>query len=224
MRRYVVVLIVLLTVLSTNLFSEQVSSRRAMLYSALIPGLGEYSQGNTTRGSVFMTVEVLTILAYLRLDKEIGWKQKTYENYAYVYANVPKGSLDSYYRFIGQYQNSDIYNSEWDMYLRNRFLIYENDPETYRYYRDQILITGDEEWDWGSSEKFYRYRELRKEKQQLDIYINFTIGAAVLNRLISVIDTAIISKGTKGDNTLSNLKIIPDPLRQGHSLVYEYKF
>ena len=225
MRKLAVLALLLLVVFASDLSAQQMSAKKSMLLSALVPGLGEYSQGNNVRGTIFLTAEVLTILSYLRLDKEIEWKQRSFEQYANRNAGIPLGSSDSYYRIVGKYQSSDVYNSEWEQYLRNRFIIYENDPEAYAYYREQIFIPEEDSWDWSSSDKFIRYRELRKEKQQMEIYINFSIGAAVLNRLISVIDTAVISKGNqKSSNTLSNLKVIPDPERLGHSLVYEYKF
>lgn len=208
-----------------NLFAETVSTRRAMLYSALVPGLGEMYLSEYTRGGIFLGAEVLIMASYFRLNKEVDWKIRSYELYANRYADVSLGSSDSYYRLINNYISSEQYNAEIELYLRNRYIVYENNPELYNYYRDRYLISEEDGWEWDSREVWLAYREIRREKQKLEILANFAIGAAVLNRLISVIDSALIARSVNRQSTvLTNLSVEPDFAKKGYMVSYEFKF
>ncbi len=226
MKKTVLILIVtLILVSSSNLFSEQVSVRKAMLYSALVPGLGEMYLSDYTRAGIFLGAEILIIASYLQLNREVDWKTNSYQLYAYRYADVPVGGSDSYYRLINSYISSEQYNAEIELYFRNRFIVYEYNPQMYNYYLDLYLISDEDAWEWASRENWLAYRELRREKQRLEIYTNFAIGAAVLNRLISVIDSAILAKKVNRERTvLSQLSIEPDFIKKGYMISYEFKF
>jgi len=80
-------------------------------------------------------------------------------------------------------------------------------------------------WDWENNKNWNRYRDLRRDKQDYEIYANFALAAAILNRIVSVIDSAISIKNfNKHNNILSNLSIDPDWKNRGIRINYEYKF
>ena len=225
--------LLILLFLSSNLSAQieydnlpqQVSTSKAMLYSALIPGAGEMYLENYTRGAIFLGAEILIIASYFRLSKEADWKVNSYMKYAENFADVPLNSGESYYRLINSYISSDEYNREIEQYLRNRYIVYEYRPDLYEYYRNEWMISDDESWEWESRDNWLEYRGIRRDKQQLDILTNFAIGAAVINRVISVIDSALISRNINRDRTLlSNIELKPDFRRRGYMLSYEFKF
>jgi len=226
MRKTVLILLTsLILIASSNLFGEQVSVRKAMLYSALVPGLGEMYLSDYTRAGIFLGTEILIIASYIQLNREVDWKTNSYQLYANRYADVPMGGNDSYYRLINSYISSEQYNTEIELYFRNRFIIYEYNPQMYNYYLNLYMISDEDAWEWESRDNWLAYRELRREKQRLEIYANFAIGAAVLNRLISVIDSAILAKRVNRERTaLSNLSIEPDFIKKGYMISYEFSF
>jgi hypothetical protein len=215
-------------ILSTSLsmlYSQEKSTAKAALYSAILPGMGEMYLGDRTRGSIFLGAEILIVLSYFRLNQEVDWKTNSYMHYAHRYADVPFGSDDDYYRLINNYVSSDVYNADIERYYRNRYIVYEYNPELYNLYRNRFLITGDDAWDWENRSNWLKYRDLRQDKQRLEIMANFAIGAAVLNRIISVVDTALLARRNKRTtNGLSNIRIEPDLNRIGYSVHYEFKF
>lgn len=216
---------VILLSLPGLLFSEEVSARRAMMYSALVPGLGEMYLGEHTRGAVFMGAEVLIMFAYFRLNKEVDWKTNSYRQFADRYAGISSNYGEDYYRLINSYISSDQYNSEIELYLRNRYIIWEYNPELYDYYMQQYMISDEDSWEWESREKWLRYREIRRDKQSLEILSNFALGAALLNRIISIVDSAILARNINRESTiLSNLRLEPDIRRNGCFLSYEFNF
>jgi hypothetical protein len=207
------------------LFSEQVSARKAMLYSALVPGLGELSLEDHTRGALFIGAEILILASYFRINKEIDWKTNSYQQYANRYAGVTINSGDDYYRLINDYISSEQYNSEIEMFYRNRYIVYEYNPDLYYYYLDRYMISEEEAWNWESRNTWLRYREIRREKQSLEILANFALGAAFVNRLISIIDTALLARRINRESSLlSNIRLEPDIKRKGCILSYEIEF
>lgn len=233
LKSVLIIVIILLTsslMLAENLFlndsgTETVSARRAMLYSAFLPGLGEMYLQEYTRGAILMGAEFLVLAAYFRLGREVDWKTNSYKQYAFRFADVPIDAGEDYYRLINNYVSSEVYNSEIELWLRNRFIIYEHKPDEYNYYRNLYMISEEDSWEWESSENWLRFRELRREKQRLEIYANFALGAAVVNRLISVIDSAILARKINRERTvLSNIHLEPDFRRKGYILSYEFNF
>lgn len=209
------------------------STGKAMLLSAVLPGAGQMYLGRTTRAGIFLGAETTIILSYLRLNNEVEWKKNTYMLHAERYADVPVNSPDSRYRFIADYVSSDNYNAEVIRYFRNLYLIHNYDPDLYRESLDRYLVPDDEAWHWENRESWLRYREIRREKQEFEIFTNFALGALVLNRLVSVIDTAIIGRSINRSpadsedsysTILSDLYFKPDYLRNGISLHYNYRF
>ena len=227
MKKYLLlfIAIVLVTQVCGSQLSNQLSTGKAALYSAMIPGLGELYIGNSTRAGIFLGAELLIVLSYLRIHQETEWKTNSYMQYASRYAGVEIPAEDSYYRLISNYVSSDVYNAEVERYYRNRCIVYEYRPELYDLYTSRFMITGADAWTWESTDNWLRYREIRRDKQRLEILGNFAIGAAVLNRLVSVIDTALLAKkGNSAVNSFSNFTIQPDFERIGYRVNYEFKF
>ena len=100
-----------------------------------------------------------------------------------------------------------------------------NDPQSYEEYLEKYLIPEDMEWDWENNKNWYKYKDLRHVKQDYEIYSNFTLAAAILNRIVSAIDSALSAKklNEKG-KYLGKLSFQPDWNKKGMIINYEYKF
>jgi len=220
MHRFLLVLLVL--VLLTPVMAQTVSVRRAVFYSALVPGLGEMYAGNTNKGAFFVGVEAAILFGSYRLEQERDWKIDDSQRYAEVYAGVPEGSSDDVYRRIQSYYCSDDYNEQYLRDGRNYYLIYKNDPDAYDEYVAANIYTGDETWEWQSEETWRHYQTLRKEKQDLEVYAKFAFGAMLVNRVISIVDAARTARAH--NRYVGSLSVQPDVRRSGFSLNYEYRF
>ena len=218
-------IILLLLLFSINLFGQNVSVRKAMLYSAIVPGLGEIYIKDYNKAAVFLTVEAAIILSYFRLEAETNWATNSYKQFAYSIADIPKDREDSYYQLIQDFKSSESYNKGIIRDARNYFLIYKNDPLGYEEYLEKYLIPEDMEWDWENNKNWFKYKDLRRDKQNFEIYTKFTLAAVILNRIISVIDSGVSAKKlNKESKYLGKLSFQPDWNKKGIKINYEYKF
>ncbi len=220
-----ILLLLLLTILFTNLTAEAKSTRKAMLFSAVLPGMGELYTDNYSRAATFLVLEAATWFAYFRLKSERQWALNSYKDFAHSIAGVPKDSKDWYYQLLQDYPSSENYNESIIRDARNYYLIYLNDPVAYEEYLNKYLIPEDKTWDWENNRNWYKFRDLRRDKQNMEIYMKFAFAAAVINRFVSVIDSAVMAKRfNKSQKNLGTLQIYPDLVNVGFKVNYEIKF
>ena len=196
-----------------------------MFFSAILPGSGELYAKNYNKAAGFFCAEITIILSYFRLKDETDWAINSYKQFAFSNAEVSQNEDDSYYQLIQNYRSSDIYNSNILRDARNYFLIYKNDPEGYENYLQKNLISQDQEWDWGTDENWVRYKKMRYDKQNLEIYTKFTFAAAILNRVVSFVDAAVTArKHNNSVEKIGSFHVDPDWQKKGMKIYYEYKF
>lgn len=211
--------------LSNVLNGEGLSARKAIMGSAIIPGYGQFYTGNLTKAGIHLTSEILIISSYLKLGSEIDNVTRFYKQYAQNYADVQGRRPDAYYQMIQNYRSSESYNSQVILAARNWFLIYRNDPESYYAYLENNLISPEDAWEWRSDRHWQFYRNKRNDKQQMEIYRNFAIGAAVLNRIISIIDSAVtVNRINRTSSIISNFYFTSDFTSKSLRLNYTHRF
>ncbi len=223
MRKFILAL--LLIILAVNLTGKEYSVRKAMLYSAIAPGLGEIYIQDYKKGAIFLTSEAAILFTYFRLKAETKWAVDSYKQFAFSVADVPKDQEDPYYQMIQDYISSDNYNEAIIRDARNYFLIYNNDPLGYEEYLENYLIPEDLSWNWENTKNWFKYRELRRNKQDFEIYTKFATAAAILNRIVSMIDSAVsVKKLNRNGKYLGKLSFKPDYKKGGMEINYEYRF
>ncbi|HNQ43410.1 MAG TPA: hypothetical protein PKI59_03235 [Candidatus Cloacimonadota bacterium] len=168
------------------------------LMSAIIPGSGEIALGHYTKGIILLTSEAIALNAFITTDKSMSLQQTAYKNYAFKYAGVPLGMPQNHYQYVQDYISSEYFNNFQEMMARNHYLIYYNDPQAFADYMAENTFTGEEQWEWRSSEHWQKYQTLRREHQKTKMNHNLALGVMLLNRAVSVIDTAI--SGSKARN------------------------
>ena len=219
------ILILVLILLSFTLAGKEVSVRKAMLYSLIAPGMGEMYTQNYSKGAMFLAAETAIIFSYFRMQSERDWAINSYKQYAFSIVGVPKDMDDTYYQLIQNYISSEEYNDDIIRDARNYFLIYLTDPEGYEAYLEAYLIPEENSWHWGNNEQWSEYIKLRLKKQDYEIYSNFAFAAAILNRIISVIDSAVEVKKIKRSGLyIGKLSVQPDWDKRGMKINYEYRF
>ena len=219
------ILIFLLISLALALIGKEVSIKKAMLYSALVPGLGEMYTQNYSKGAIFLAAETAIIFSYFRMQSERDWAINSYKQYAFSVVGVPKDMDDAHYQLIQNYKSSEEYNDDIIRDARNYFLIYNTDPEGYEAYLEAHLIPEENSWRWDNNVEWFKYINLRLKKQDYEIYSNFAFAAAILNRIISVIDSAVeVKKLKRSEQYLGKLSVQPDWNKKGMKINYEYRF
>lgn len=199
---------------------ETKSVKKAMLLSAVLPGLGQIYNDKETKAGVFLATEASIWFAKYRFNQEVETETNSYKRYAYQVAGVPLSSSNQKYNEIQNYVSSSEYNDDVLRYARNRYLVYEYNPDLYQEFLDIYLLEGEDCWDWKTKDNLLSYKSIRKRKQQNEIYSNFAVSALIINRLISVIDAAVTT------NKMNKHRIYTAPQTNGKGLglYYEIRF
>ncbi len=215
-------MLVLISCLSVGLLSaeEAKSVKKAVLFSALLPGAGQLYAGSQTRAGAFLAAEAALWFGKTRFEAEKKWTEDSYKKYAVTIAGADPNTSSSKYNVMQSYISSDAYNQEIILKARNYFILINNDPESYQQYLAENLYTGNETWDWKSEANRLEFKDMRNRRQKYILYSNFAFSALLINRLVSVIDVAKVTKNYNRHQVYA----VPDPNGKGLSLNYEYRF
>jgi hypothetical protein len=238
-----ILILAFLILIVGSLFCEDLKSpKKAMLFSAVLPGMGELYGGNTTKTAVFLSTEAAIWVTYARMEQEMKWSKHNYMEFALKNAGLPLNSSGDIYKLMEDYMSSDVYNQEVELNIRNNLLSLVNDPSIsaadrefyvqllnnpadYQDFITDYMYTGDNAWNWNNQNSYHKYYNLRKTRQELVIYKNFVVSAAIINRIISIVDAAIVSKKwNRIHEKYGYLDIQPDFRKKGVNLVYTVHF
>ena len=172
----------------------QQPSTRDLLFSALLPGLGELRTGHRRMAAVHFAAEAAVWVSLIAFRVQGELRKDDYVEYAQVFAGVRNGAgrSDDYYRNLARYIRSDPGpNSYNEREVRETArALYPDDPEARRDYIDENEIRGELAWNWESQEHWSAFRELRESGELSFQRSRFCIGAAVANRIASVLGLA----------------------------------
>ncbi len=155
---------------------ENIASKKnpglAVLYSLLLPGMGELYAGSYETGKYFTIADGTLWGIFTGFNLYGNWQRNNYRSYAQSdgYVN-PEGKNSAYFATIGIYQDIYIYNREQEL---NRD--FDKVYDVNRYY-----------WKWNTNEQRKKYREMWSSSENAYNNVRFVVGALILNRLISAI-------------------------------------
>jgi len=150
------------------------STKKAILYSALVPGWGEYYAGRKNKAKYFFAAEAITWIAYFSFRTYGNWRKDDMIRMAAEKASANLEGKDDFFQdMVGFYENLYEYNSLGRITDSNR-----------PYYYD----TSDYYWNWQTTEDRNKYRDLKNSFRSAFKNSETVIGLAILNRLISIID------------------------------------
>lgn len=206
--------ILLLVLCLTPAFAQ---SRLALIgLSAALPGSGELATGHTSRGISLLAVDAVAISAFFKTGSDMDLQKNAYKNYAIAYANTPEGMNSAYYQAIQEYISSEDFNKFQEMMARNYFVIYQNNTQGFIDYMAANTYGEDESWQWQSNLHWQNYKDMRRTHQKTKINHNLAFGVLLLNRAISIIDMAILTRNV-------DLAVTPNG-KDGIMMNYSYKF
>lgn len=152
---------------------EKKSAGLAILYSFLLPGMGELYADGYESGKYFTIAEGVLWGTYIGMSVYAGNQEDNYKAYATANASVnTNGKDEDYFANIGEYLNIDDYN---DQKASERNFDQMYNPETFF-------------WKWQSNEDRSTYRSMWTSSEQTYNDLRFVVGAMILNRVVSAIN------------------------------------
>lgn len=159
------------------IFSQSTPQKKnpgmAILYSLLLPGMGELYAESYNSGIYFTVADGIFWGALIGMDTYANWQKDRYQSFALANAGVsPDGKDDVYFATIGEFLDIDQYNDQKalernfeEMYNSNSFF-----------------------WKWSSTEDRKTYRSMWTSSEQTFNDIRFVVGALIVNRVASAIN------------------------------------
>lgn len=163
--------------------SENRSVLKAALYSALLPGGGEWYLGQRKRARYFFGVELISWIGYVSYKTYANWKEADFIRLASARASINLDDKNDEYRdWVGFFDSIDEFNRIGRVFA----------PE-----RPYLQDTSENHWFWSDPEARRTYRHLKNRSREADRRAEFMIGAAVVNRIVSVIDAVITARSMR---------------------------
>jgi hypothetical protein len=165
---------------STDTGARNISATKAGLYSALVPGLGEWYLGSKSKARVFFAIDAATWISFISFRVYGNWKEDDFVRFGEVNANASlQDKDDEFLDMVGFYQSIDEYNSFGRVF----------DPE-----RPFLVDNPDNHWYWTNSEDQATYRHLKNRSREAFRRSEFMLGLAALTRVVSIVDAVISAK------------------------------
>jgi hypothetical protein len=162
--------------------NEKKNAGLAIIYSLLLPGMGELYAGSYSSGKYFTIAEGALWATYFGFNAYGNWQKDNYKSFAAANGGVNNiGKNSDYYANVGLYTSINEYNNT-QAFDRNFAAMYN--PEQYY-------------WNWtGQDRKTYRNMWLSSENAFNNL--RFVVGAMILNRIISAINAVrLVSRYNK---------------------------
>lgn len=145
----------------------------AIIYSALLPGMGELYAGDYSSGKYFTIADGVLWGSLIGVSAYANNQEDNYRSFAETFGGVDLNGKDAkYFGNIGNYL--DIYQ-------------YNHRQELDRNYED-IYDSGTHYWKWSGQAQRTEYRDMWKSSETANNSTRFIVGALILNRIASVIN------------------------------------
>lgn len=159
---------------------------KAGALSLILPGAGQFYNGDTKKGWIMAGVEAGIWTAWIVFDAQGDSRMESAEEYAALYAGTSGEHADSYWQAVGRYMDSDTYED----YLRREARATGED------YPDPLDPA--DTWQWVNETRKYNFQKLRADGNAAYDRRDFMILFAVVNRAVSVFDAVRGAGGKPG--------------------------
>lgn len=178
---------------------DDLSITKAVLYSLLLPGLGDWYAGKKDRAKAFFIVDAALWSTFIVFQVQGHRREDSYQDYARTFAGVAStGHSDDYYSLIGQFNSSSEYES--DFKKESRLDLWPDvGYDALETYYVQNRVSDFEEWQWRSFDDRVDYRELRSSSKVAYRRSGYMLAAAALNRVVASIFAYQAVKSRRGE-------------------------
>ncbi len=151
----------------------------AVLYSLLLPGMGELYVDDYRTGKYLTAAEGMLWVTLIGLDRYGTWLQDDARTFAVQHAGISlAGKNDRYFVDVGNYNTVYDYNEKM---LRDR--------NPYKLYGENSAFA----WVWDARANREYYRDLRIKSDNMFNSVNFVAAAIAVNHIISAINAARVA-------------------------------
>lgn len=145
----------------------------AIIYSLLLPGMGELYADGYSSGKYFTIAEGTLWSVFIGMNSYANWQRDRYKAYAVTNAGITnEGKNADFYATIADYTSVGEFN---DAQALNRNFEAMYNVET-------------QYWSWPSTEQRRTYRGMWLSSEQTFNDIRFVVGGLILNRIVSAIN------------------------------------
>jgi len=149
----------------------------AILYSFLLPGMGELYAGSYNSGKYFTIAEGTLWVTYAGVSYYSSWQKDNYKAFAVNKGGVVlEGKDEDYFANIGNY--TSVYSFNKEKLLSRDYESAYNEVNDY--------------WSWSDDNLRKEYRSMWRSSEQAKNNLRFVVGAMIINRVISAINAARI--------------------------------
>jgi len=157
---------------------------KAGVFSAILPGAGQFYNGQRKKAYIMAGVEAAIWTAFFVFDTQGDNRMESAEEYAGIYAGTAGQHANSYWQNVGRHMDSDSYN---DARMREARALQETPSG---------LVSGGDTWQWVNDDRRRDFTKIRADGNSAYDRRDFMILFAVVNRAVSVVD-AVIGAGNK---------------------------
>lgn len=173
---------------------EKKSPGLAIIYSLLLPGMGELYAGNYSSGMYFTITDAVFWGGVAGFNIYGDWQESNYRSFAESKGKADlTGKDEDYFSNLGLYVDIHEYNRTQEL-NRNFDEIY--DVETHF-------------WDWKSNDTRSEYRSMWTSSESAFNNIRFAVGALIVNRIVSAINAVrlVSAYNNKVENMQWNVSV-----------------
>jgi hypothetical protein len=158
---------------------QEKSVFQSVVYSLVLPGMGELYAGGFESGRYFLIAESGLWLTFTSFELYGHWVQNDARSFAASHASaLTEGKDDQFFVNIGNFDNVYQYNEKK---LRDRDLGSVYDPNGPFY------------WQWDSDASRARFKDLRVKSDNIFNNVRFVVAGIILNHIASAINAARIA-------------------------------
>ena len=178
---------------------EDLSMTRAILYSLLLPGLGDWYAGKKDRAKMFFIVDAALWTTFIVFQVQGHQREESFKEFAQTFAGVASTDhSDDFYSEIGQYNTSNDYEAQFKK--DSRIELWPNvGYDTMEDYYVENRVADFEEWAWQTWERRVDYRELRSASKVSYRRSGYVIAFAALNRVVASVFAYQAVKASRGE-------------------------
>lgn len=157
----------------------------AILFSLMLPGMGELYADSYESGKYFTIAEGVMWGTYIGINTYGNWQKDRYKSFAAANGGVNvEGKDDDYFATISEYLNIEQFNNEKALQRNFTEMLNEN-----QYF-----------WKWSSEDR-RTYRSMWVSSEQAYNNLRFVVGAMIINRIASVVNAVrLVSAYNKRQN------------------------
>ena len=164
---------------------ETKSASLAVLYSLLLPGLGQSYLGEKTQAKVFYALDIAIWTSFVVFTVQANLREDEYQEYARAFGGVTNlDHSDDYYGILTEFDSFREY--EDDIKGEGRLDLYPDvDVSTLDRYFIDHRVSDYEMWVWQSSDHRRAYQDRRSASRRADRRALYSLAAALANRVAS---------------------------------------